>query len=63
VLVGLPEMPIRGIHLKNVSITAQAGAFLTDADGIVFDQVRIENQSGPVLNQIRVKNSSLNLLK
>ena len=63
VLEGLPEMPIRGIHLKNVSLTAQTGAFLMDADDIAFDQVQIDNQSGPALNQIRVKNSSLNLLK
>jgi polygalacturonase len=63
VLKGLPEMPIRDIILKNVSITAQAGVFLTDADGISFDGVRIENKTGPALNETRVKNSSLDLLK
>ena len=61
VLEGLPEMPIRDIFLKNVSITAQAGAFLTDADGIHFENVHIDNQSGPKLTQVRVKNSSLDL--
>lgn len=61
VLQGLPEMPIRGITLKNVSITARAGAFVTDADGIKFENVRIENQSGPKLTQVRVQNSSLDL--
>jgi len=63
VLEGLPEMPIRDIYLKNISITAQTGAFLSDADGINFKNVHIENKSGPALNQNRVKNSSLNLLR
>jgi polygalacturonase len=63
VLEGLPEMPIRDITLKNVSITAQQGVFVTDADGISFDHVQIENKSGPALNQLRVENSSLKLLK
>ena len=63
VLQGLPEMPIRDIFLKNVSITSQKGVFVTDADGIHFENVRVENKSGPQLNQVRVKNSSLELLK
>ncbi|HXS68773.1 MAG TPA: glycoside hydrolase family 28 protein [Candidatus Polarisedimenticolia bacterium] len=63
VLEGLPEMPIRNVSLKNVSITARAGASITDADGIHFDNVRIDNQTGPALTQTRVKNSSLDLLK
>ena len=63
VIQGLVEMPVHDIYLKNVSITAQRGVFLTDADGIHFENVRIENKSGPALNQVRVKNSSLDLLK
>jgi len=63
VLQGLPEMPIQNITLKNVSITAQNGVFVTDADGIKFENVQVENKSGPQLNQLRVKNSSLDLLK
>ncbi|MGH7952698.1 MAG: glycoside hydrolase family 28 protein, partial [Limisphaerales bacterium] len=59
VLEGLPEMPIRDITLRNVSITAQTGVSVTDADGIKFENVRIENKSGPKLTQVRVKNSSL----
>ncbi len=62
VLQGLPEMPIRDIWLKDISITSQKGVFVTDADGIHFDQVRVENRSGPRLNQLRVKNSPLELL-
>jgi len=63
VLQGLPEMPLQNITLKNVSITAQKGVFVADADGIRFENVRVENKTGPQLNQVRVKNSSLDLLK
>jgi len=62
VLEGLPEMPLRDIDFKNVSITAQTGASVTDADGIHFENVRVESKTGPPLTQTRVKNSSLELL-
>ena len=62
VLEGLPEMPIRGIDFKNVSLTAERGVFVTDADGIHFQDVRVEAQNGPVLNPLRVKNSTIELL-
>ncbi len=61
VLQGLPEMPIQNITLKNVSITAQNGVFVTDAAGIKFENVQVENKSGPPLTQVRVQNSSLDL--
>ncbi len=47
VLQGLPEMPIRDIILKNISITSKAGVFVTDADGIQLDNVRVENGVRP----------------
>lgn len=59
VLQGLPEMPLRNCLLKNVSISAQLGAFVTDADRIRFDNVHIQQASGEKLNQRRVTNSSL----
>jgi polygalacturonase len=62
VLVGLPEMPIRNITFKNVSITSQGGVSLTDAVGIRFDNVQIENKSGPAMKTVRVKDSSLDLV-
>jgi len=62
VLEGLPELPTRDIFLKDVAITSQKGVFVTDADGIHFENVRVEKQSGPPLTQVRVKNSSLQLL-
>jgi polygalacturonase len=63
VLQGLPEMPICDIFLKNVSITSQRGVSVTDAESISFANVRVENKSGAALNQLRVKNSTLDLLQ
>jgi polygalacturonase len=63
VLQGLPEMPLRDVTLKNVSITAQNGVSVTDADGIHFENVQVESKSGTVVKQLRVKNSSLDLTK
>ncbi len=47
-LQGLPEMPIRGIHLKNISITADTGLVCEDAQGITLDNVEIIPAKGPV---------------
>jgi len=49
-LQGLPEMPIRGIHLKNVSITADTGLVCEDARDITLDHVEIIRRTGPVAN-------------
>ncbi|MGH7940444.1 MAG: glycoside hydrolase family 28 protein [Limisphaerales bacterium] len=59
VLGGLPEMPLRDCVLKNVSISAQFGAFVFDAENIRFDNVHIDQASGERLKQTRVKNSFL----
>lgn len=63
VLQGLPEMPIRDIFLNNVSITSQKGVSVTDAENISFENVRVENKAGEVLQTVRVKNSKLDLIK
>ena len=63
VLQGLPEMPLQGMTLKNVSIASQGGVFVTDAKEIIFENVRVENQSGASLKTFRVKDSKLELLK
>lgn len=60
VLQGLPEMPIRDISLKEVAIASEAGVFVTDAEGIHFQDVRVKHRSG-ALSQLRVKDSSLDL--
>lgn len=47
-LQGLPEMPIRGIHLRKVSITADTGLVCQDAREVTLDQVEIIRSQGPV---------------
>src|SRR5262249_51496181 len=47
-LQGLPEMPIRGIHLRNVSITCEQGIAVTDAEDISLEDMEILNSTGPV---------------
>jgi polygalacturonase len=49
-LQGLPEMPIRGIHLKNISITSENGIACTDAENITLTNVEILNSKGPVVD-------------
>lgn len=63
VLQGLPEMPLRDITLKNVSITSQFGVSVTDAENITFENVQVENRSGEPLKTFRVKHSELELVK
>ena len=63
VLQGLPEMPLRDITLKNVSITSQKGVSVTDAENISFNQVRVEYKTGAPLKTLRVNNCKLDLLK
>ncbi len=63
VLQGLPEMPLRGIVLKNVTMTARKGVSVTDAENITFDNVRVEALTGEPLKTLRVKNSRLDLAK
>ena len=63
VLQGLPEMPLHGITLKNVSITSQQGVSVTDAENISFENVQVENKAGEPLKTFRVKNCQLDLQK
>jgi polygalacturonase len=63
VLEGLPEMPLRDISLKNVSITSQFGVSVVDAVGITFGNVQVENKTGEALKTYRVQNCQLDLTK
>ena len=62
-LTGLPEMPIRGIHLQNVSITAERGMTWMDAENITLKNVEILNSKGPVLTAFDVKGATIDRLK
>jgi hypothetical protein len=48
-LEGLPEMPIRGIVLDEVRISANKGLATVDADAITLRRVEIAPQVGPAL--------------
>jgi len=48
-LLGLPEMPLHNIELKNVSISAEKGLLGMNADGVKLVNVEILSQKGPVL--------------
>ena len=61
-LQGLPEMPIRGIHLRNVSITSETGMIWMDAENIAFENGEIANSKGPVLSMVDTRNAVLNPL-
>jgi polygalacturonase len=63
VLQGLPEMPLRDITLKNVSITSQQGVSVTDAENISFDNVQVKTITSDQVRTFRVKNSKLELTK
>ncbi len=63
VLQGLPEMPLHDITLKDVSIISGTGVFVTDAADVRFQNVQVENKSGPPVTQVRVTDSTLDLVK
>lgn len=52
-LQGLPEMPIRGIHLRNVAMTAELGLVCQDAEDITLERVEILNTKGSVVEIVR----------
>jgi polygalacturonase len=61
-LQGLPEMPIRGIHLQNISITAGGGMTWMDAENITLKNVEILTSKSPVLTTVNVTNSVIDHL-
>ncbi len=61
-LQGLPEMPIRGIHLRNVSITATRGILCQDAQDITLDGIQMLNTEGSVMEIIRSQDVRVNRL-
>jgi polygalacturonase len=44
---GLPEAPVRTIHLKDVTLVADRGASLTDTEGFTFTNVQVRAAKGP----------------
>jgi hypothetical protein len=48
-LQGLPEMPLDGIYLENIDITAKEGIVTGDLAGVILQGVRLKVESGPAL--------------
>ncbi len=55
---GLPEMPVQGISLQNVSISSNEGALMIDADSISMDHVSLAPATGPVVSLVQSRNVS-----
>lgn len=53
---GLPEMPIEGIHLEDVTISSRYGAEFMEVDGLVMKNVRISVEEGEPFSYIQVQN-------
>ena len=62
VMRGLPEMPLRAITLRDVSLSAARGADLLNCDGIVFERVRIRAAQGEPVTSQAVTRSTLTLV-
>lgn len=61
-LRGLPEMPLRDITLRDVSLSAATGADLAYADRIVFERVSIHARQGEPVKTTAVTHSQLSLV-
>lgn len=61
-LQGLPEMPISGIHLRNVSISSELGLVCQDAQGITLSGIEINNTKGPVASFVGSKGVTIDRL-
>ncbi len=62
IMRGLPEMPLRDITLRDVSLSAARGADLLNCDGLRFERVRIRAAQGEPIMTEAVTRSELTLL-
>lgn len=56
---GLPEMNLKNIKLTNVLLIADKGIEISDANGIVMDNVKVSAKNGPPLSLRNGKNVSV----
>lgn len=62
IMRGLPEMPLRDITLRDVTLDSAEGADLANCERITFERVRIHAAQGPALETSAVTDSTLTLL-
>lgn len=53
---GLPEMPVRGIEIKDCDISAKQGIVLSDCKDIVIENVRLDIPKGKAVDASDVEN-------
>jgi len=58
-LLGLPEMPLQKVELKNISITSDRGISLVHADHVNLTNVEILQREGPVMALHNTKNVAI----
>jgi polygalacturonase len=63
VMRGLPEMPLRNITLRNVSLSGKNGADLAHCAGFVFENVTVRHTEGDVLKTDHVVDSNIPLAR
>ncbi len=56
---GLPDAPIQNISLNNISVTADRGLSMEEADGFVMKDIWLSFKSGPVLKVKDARNLKL----
>ncbi len=56
---GLPELPVRNIHIEDVRIASDKGALLVDAEGISLNRAEILPKAGPVVSVVNSRNIEL----
>jgi polygalacturonase len=56
---GLPEMPVKNIHIEDVHIASEQGALLIDAEGISLKRAEILPKAGPVVSIVNSRNIEL----
>ncbi len=61
-LQGLPEMPLTGIRLRNVSIAAEQGLICQDATDLTLERIDLRNTKGPVAAFIGTKDVTIDRL-
>jgi hypothetical protein len=57
---GLPEMPVKNIQMEDISISADKGLLLVDADSISLKNIDIRQKTGAVIGTIQSKNLLFN---
>jgi hypothetical protein len=59
-IVGIPEMPVKNISLKNINLNGKKGIEIIDAKNVQLDNVSVGNQSGSIASVSYCDNISFN---